>query len=205
MTGAASMVGFVLEHSAWATGELHSFCEPLPAEQLAATAPGAFGTVFETLHHFIESDGHYVRRVAPQLWPADLHPDANDAWEASLGGPAAFQQVRATAAEGRVRARRAAFLSGDLPEAFALLRSRAETVAELWRTWVNGDPDPSSTCAIPGTSDESTAAVQVAQAVGHSHEHREQIRAILTSLGHEPPDISGMAWGRAHGLLRAVS
>lgn len=92
-------------HNAWATGELLTFCGQLRAEQLAATAPGAFGTLFETLHHFIESDGHYVGRVAPQLWPADLHPDANDAWEASLGGPAAFEWVRSGGDERLARRR----------------------------------------------------------------------------------------------------
>ena len=54
----------LFEHSAWATQTLLETCEPLSPEQLAATAPGAFGTIFETLHHFIESDGHYARRVA---------------------------------------------------------------------------------------------------------------------------------------------
>ncbi len=200
-----SMVGSVLEYNAWATAELLAFCERLSAEQLIATSSGAFGTVFETLHHFIESDGHYVGRVVPQLWPAAMHPDANDAWEASLGGREAFERVRATPPEDRVRARRAAFLSGNLSEAFGLLRSRAETVAELWSTYARSDPDPSAVCKSRSLSLESTAAVQVAQAVSHSHEHREQVRVILTSLGVEPPDISGMAWGRAHGLLRAVS
>jgi hypothetical protein len=143
-TPAASMLGSVLEHNAWATDELLAFCERLSAEQLLATAAGAFGTIFETLHHFIESDGHYVGRVVPHLWPAAMHPDANDAWEASLGGRDAFERVRATPLEDRVRARRAAFLSGNLSEAFGLLRSRAETVAGLWTTYARSDPDPSA-------------------------------------------------------------
>jgi uncharacterized damage-inducible protein DinB len=197
MTNATSMLSDVLEYNAWATAELLTFCEPLPAAQLASTLPGTLGTIFETLHHLIESDGHYVRRVAPHLWPALLHPDANDAWEASLGGKEAFERVRATTPpEARIGARRVAFLTGNLKEAFALLRSRADTVANLWRAYSGSNPEPSAICIIPGTSTESTASVQIAQAIGHGHEHREQVRAILTSLEIEPPDISGLAWGR---------
>ena len=194
---------YVLEHSAWATAELLTFCERLSAQQLAATAPGAFGTVFESLHHFIESDGHYVRRVAPELWPADMHPDANDAWEVSLGGPAAFERVRATPAEDRVRARRAAFVqSGDLPEAFALLRARATKIAELWRRYAGSDPDTSARCE--DANFESPAGVQIAQALQHSHAHREQVCTILTTWGLEPPDLSGLTWGLATGSRRRI-
>lgn len=188
---------YVLAHSAWATAELLSFCEALSAEQLVAIAPGAFGTVFETLHHFIQSDGHYVRRVAPRLWPADLHTDADDAWEASLGGPAAFERVRTVGRPGsreRIDARRVSFVeSGDLPQAFALLRRRATKVAELWRRYADGSPDVSARCQDAGF--ESPAGVQVAQALQHAHAHREQVCTILTALGLEPPDLSGLAWG----------
>lgn len=74
--GAGSFVGLVLAHCAWATQGLLAFCESLSPAQLVVTVPGAFGTVFETLHHLVESDGHYAGRVAPELWPADMHPDA---------------------------------------------------------------------------------------------------------------------------------
>jgi uncharacterized damage-inducible protein DinB len=45
------------KHNAWATEQLLSFCENLTEEQLAATAPGAVGSVFETLRHLIQAEG----------------------------------------------------------------------------------------------------------------------------------------------------
>jgi hypothetical protein len=104
--------------------------------------------------------------------------------------------------EDRVQARRLAFLSGDLKEAFSLLRSRAERVAGIWRSFAASDPYPSAVCVIRGSSRESTLGVQVAQTVGHGSEHREQVRVILTLLDLEVPDLSGMAWGHEVGLSR---
>jgi len=66
---------YLFAHNGWATEQLLSFCERLSRDQLAASAPGSLGTVFETLHHFIQSEGGYVRRAAPGLWPAGLDPD----------------------------------------------------------------------------------------------------------------------------------
>ncbi|MCA1842643.1 MAG: hypothetical protein LC792_05525 [Actinobacteria bacterium] len=203
--GGATWAALLLDHSSWATLEVLSFCEGLTPHQLAASTPGTFGTIFETLHHFIESDGHYVRRIAPELWPADMDPDADGAWTASLGGPEAFEWVRNGGPEAsRLERRRQAFLSGNLADAFALLRARAETVARLWREYLRGDPDPSALIAMPSWSFEAAPAVLAAMAIGHADEHREQIRAILTSLDVEPPNIGAVAWARTRGLLRSL-
>ncbi len=43
--------------------------------------------------------------------------------------------------------------------------------------------------------------MEIAQALSHSHAHREQICTIITTLGLQPPDISGLAWGDAMGWL----
>jgi hypothetical protein len=196
------MLTQLFEQHAWATHVLLAACEELSPEQLATTVPSAYGTIFETVHHFIESDGHYARRVAPDLWPADLHPDANDAWEASLGGAEAFAWVRhGGPEESRIERRRAAFLSGDLATAFELLRARAAAVGKIWATYAASDPDVAARCRFWPES-ESSAGVQIVQALRHSHEHQEQVRSILSSLGIEPPDLSGLAWGVAIGDVR---
>jgi hypothetical protein len=46
--------------------------------------------------------------------------------------------------------------------------------------------------------------MEIAQALSHSYAHREQVCVILTSLGLQPPDISGLAWGDAMGCLRRL-
>lgn len=154
---------------AWATEILLDVCEELTPEQLATTTPYTYGTIFETLHHYIESDGHYARRVAPDLWPADLHPDVNDAWEASLGGPEAFQWVRGGGPEeSRIQRRRTAFLTGDHAGAFRQLRARAARVAHVWLTYADKEPDLAARCRFWPNS-ESSAAVQILQALRHSH------------------------------------
>jgi uncharacterized damage-inducible protein DinB len=43
------------------------------------------------------------------------------------------------------------------------------------------------------------AGVLLAQTLHHANVHREQVSAVLTSLGLEPPDVSGWAYGRASG------
>jgi hypothetical protein len=183
-------------------------CESLPSQQLAASAPGAYGTIFETLHHLIESDGHYAHRVAPALWPADLHRDANDAWEASLGGASQFEWVRTGGPESeRLERRRAAFLDGDHAGAFAVLHARATTVAHIWRTYADGDPDVTARCTFnlgPGRQAESSAVAQILQAQRHAHEHQEQVCAVLTSIGVPAPDLSGLAWAESIGDVRSV-
>lgn len=44
----------------------------------------------------------------------------------------------------------------------------------------------------------------MAQALQHGHAHREQICTILTSIGLQQPDLSGLAWGDAMGMLRRI-
>ena len=204
----AAVLDPIFEHAAWGTQVLLDRCVALSASELAVVVPGAFGTIFETLHHYIESDGHYAARVAPHLWPADFARDANDAWEASLGGPQAFEWVRSGGPESlRLERRRTAFLSGDLAGAFDLLRARAIRVAGIWRAYAADAPDVSARCRWPaasGGSSESSAAVQILQAIRHAHEHQEQVCAALTSLGIEAPNLSGLAWGQATGDVQAV-
>jgi len=51
---------------------------------------------------------------------------------------------------------------------------------------------------------DSEAAVILVQAFNHATEHRSQICTILTTLGIEPPDMSGWEWGLADGRMRKV-
>lgn len=77
----------LFQHNAWATSRLFDFCERLSEKQLAAIAPGAVGSIAETLHHFVQAEGGYLDRVAHDLTPTD--------WAAFLAKD--FGSVRARA------------------------------------------------------------------------------------------------------------
>jgi uncharacterized damage-inducible protein DinB len=156
----------IFAHNAWATEQLLAFSEKLNEQQLAATAPGAVGTLFETLHHYIEAEGGYLSRLAPNLRPAH--------WPR--------------------------YLSTD----FASVRTRAAELEPLWSTYAATDPDASAVCRVtwPDVTHEFPAGMEIVQAISHSYGHREQACTILTTIGLQPPDLSGLAWGDAHGLLR---
>ena len=64
----------LVAHHAWANARLLEFCEQLDDQQLAATAPGAVGTVAETLRHFVQAEAGYLSRLAPELIPPDWDP-----------------------------------------------------------------------------------------------------------------------------------
>jgi uncharacterized damage-inducible protein DinB len=45
-----------------------------------------------------------------------------------------------------------------------------------------------------GTLREVPKTIILAQVINHATEHREQVKAILTQLGIEPPDLQGWAY-----------
>jgi uncharacterized damage-inducible protein DinB len=47
--------------------------------------------------------------------------------------------------------------------------------------------------------------VIVVQAINHATEHREQIKLMLTALGHTAPDLDGWTYGEATGALVSIS
>ena len=158
----------LFQHNAWATEQLLAFCEGLSKEQLGATAPGAVGTLSETLHHFVQADGGYLSRLAPELIP-----------------PTWF---------------------GPLAKDFASVRARAAEMAELWRTYTARDPDAAEVRrkVWPDVTHEFPAYMEMAQALFHSHTHKEQVCMILTSVGIEPPDLQPLAWADAMGVLKRI-
>ena len=81
----------------------------------------------------------------------------------------------------------AAMVSADAVALSAAARRDASRVIRL-----DPDTDPY----------DSEAAVILVQAFNHATEHRSQICTILTTLGIEPPDMSGWEWGLADGRMR---
>jgi uncharacterized damage-inducible protein DinB len=50
-------------HKTWATLRLIEYCRGLDDEDLAATTPGTFGTIRDTLRHLVDSDEGYFADV----------------------------------------------------------------------------------------------------------------------------------------------
>jgi uncharacterized damage-inducible protein DinB len=46
--------------------------------------------------------------------------------------------------------------------------------------------------------------VLMVQIINHGHEHREQIKSMLTALGITPPDMDGWMFGASLGALRKI-
>lgn len=60
---AGSYLAYLLDYNAWANATLIEFLEARP-ELFAATAPGVYGTVGETLNHLLDAELSYVARLA---------------------------------------------------------------------------------------------------------------------------------------------
>ena len=54
----------LLKHNAWASRRLLTFCTPLTPAQWNATVDGTYGTIFETMRHYLSSEAGYLRRLS---------------------------------------------------------------------------------------------------------------------------------------------
>ena len=66
-----------MRHDVWATEKLLAHLRSLSDEQLALTAPGAFGTIRRTLQHLVGADEGYLRKLGVAM-PAPGLPDEED-------------------------------------------------------------------------------------------------------------------------------
>lgn len=53
----------LIRHNNWANAQVIAACQALDADQLAAAAPGAYGTIRDTLEHIIRAEADYVGRI----------------------------------------------------------------------------------------------------------------------------------------------
>ena len=82
------------------------------------------------------------------------------------------------------------------------LEARAAETEQGWDRFVARPVDAERVIVLDAGTYEAHAGVIVAQALHHANAHREQICAILTGLGMEPPDIQAWAYGDATGRGR---
>ena len=53
----------LIRYNNWANGQVLAACQELAAGQLAAAAPGTYGTIRDTLEHIIRAEADYVGRM----------------------------------------------------------------------------------------------------------------------------------------------
>ena len=58
-------------HHIWATERVIDECAALTGEQLAAPAPGTYGSIIDTLRHLVRSDGWYLSFFRKPSAPID--------------------------------------------------------------------------------------------------------------------------------------
>jgi len=148
----------------WSNLRLLERCAQLTSEQLDATMVGAFGSIYVTLQHIVNSEKSYFSRIStgkrydrPENQPLMTMAEMMDS-------------VRATGA-GLIE--------------WAPKLQAADMVEMDWE----GTPRP-----VPKT-------ILLTQALNHATEHREQIKAIMTQIGVEPPDLQ--AWEYFDELYKA--
>jgi len=91
--------------------------------------------------------------------------------------------------------------TADLDE----LERRADENAEVWERFFSQPLDVSKLIILDQGAYEAEQSVLVVQALHHGNAHREQLCAILTGLGIEPPDIQAWAYAQATGHARERS
>jgi uncharacterized damage-inducible protein DinB len=53
----------LIRYNNWANAQVLAACQALTADQLATAAPGAYGTIHETLGHIIYAEADYIGRL----------------------------------------------------------------------------------------------------------------------------------------------
>jgi uncharacterized damage-inducible protein DinB len=86
--------------------------------------------------------------------------------------------------------------TADLDE----LERRADENAEVWERLLSQPLEASKLIILDQGAYEAEQSVLVIQALHHGNAHREQICAVLTGLGIEPPDIHARERSPTTGL-----
>lgn len=154
----------LFRHHAWATDRLFAACEPLAEPQLAIAPPGTYGPISQTLKHLVEAEERYVT-----LLRGGAGPDAG-----GYGRPTPPEGLEPSV---RVLRRRAAVSNAALIDLAGSVGAD-----EVVRGRFRGE-------------DRAVRALTVlAQALDHGAEHRTQVRAGLTMIGLEVPELDAWAW-----------
>jgi uncharacterized damage-inducible protein DinB len=72
-----SMAAEFLHYNRWANLQLIDACRELTADQLASGAPGAYGSIYDTLTHIVQAEARYCKRLT------GIRLDPPFSWEAA--------------------------------------------------------------------------------------------------------------------------
>ena len=155
----------LLRHHLWANLLLLESCAALTPEQLAASIPGSYGSIYVTWQHIVRGEQSYYSRISTgqRLNRPDDEPDMT------------FTQMADS------------------------LRHTGTGLIE-WSAQVKAE-DTAAVKWEDGSTRDVPKAILYVQVINHATEHREQIKATMTDIGIEPPDLQGWAyfehlWGR---------
>jgi uncharacterized damage-inducible protein DinB len=162
-------------HNVWASKTLLDACRTLTPKQLTAPATATYGNIIETFNHLVTSEGGYLSSLGGPLtsWVAAAERELEKYPEPWSNDEAREQVV-------------------DLDE----LALRIDETEQLWDSFfANEEFNPERVSILDLGTYECPAGIVMAQVFHHGSVHREQICAMLTGLGVEPPDVQ--PWGFA--------
>ena len=167
-------------HNIWASKTLLDVCRSLTPEQLTAPATATYGSIIETFTHVVTAEGSY-------LW--------------SLGGP---QTSWVAAAEQELEKYPEPWSNAEAREQVVDLDELARRIDETERLWesffADEEFDPKRVSTLDLGTYECPAGIVMAEVFHHGSVHREQICAMLTDLGIEPPDVQPWGFADAMGI-----
>jgi uncharacterized damage-inducible protein DinB len=147
----------LFSHHLWANLRLLEQCAELTEEQLAATIPGARGTIQETLQHIVTAERSYFSRIS-----------TGQRYDHPAGAP---------------------------PMTIAdMIESARMTGSGLIEWAAKVQPDDTVQIDWDGTPRSVPKTIILTQVINHATEHREQVKATMTQLGIDPPDLQSWAY-----------
>jgi uncharacterized damage-inducible protein DinB len=171
-------------HNVWANKTLLDACTTLSPAQLTRPADAAFGSIIETLNHVVNSDGAFLSSLGgrPATWVAETERELAkypESWK--------NEDARVTIV--------------GLDE----LAVRIDEAERLWDAFFATEEfDAERVSVLDLGTYECRSGIVMAQVFHHGSVHREQVCAMLTGLGVEPPDLQPWALADATGLSRFV-
>jgi hypothetical protein len=84
------------------------------------------------------------------------------------------------------------------------LEARIDETAPLWDAYLSDPLDVGYKLLLDEGAYESQSSIPIVQALHHGNVHREQVCAILTAIGIEPPDLQAWTWAEATGRAREL-
>jgi uncharacterized damage-inducible protein DinB len=70
----------LIRYNNWANAQVFAACLNLSADQLAASAPGVYGSIHRTLGHLIAAEADYIGRLTGSRFEAPFRWEDEPAW-----------------------------------------------------------------------------------------------------------------------------